>query len=183
MTNSLDNSGVSSVISIRVPDFVKRELQQISESNHITINANISKILIQYVEWNQFVGDSGFIYSNRSFLKEILNLVEMKDIRRISQQYCVESLKTSIMFIHGEINKNTLIKTLESWLRTSYIPFRHIEKNGNSKYVVQHGLGEKWSRYLSVVIESIAHEIRCNVEALPENDMLTFSIFKKIDGF
>lgn len=178
MEKMLENTTHSTVISIRVPDFVKKELQQDSESNHITINANIAKILIQYIEWNQFVQDSGFVYTNRTFLKELLQIVDIKEIEKISKIHCVDSLKTSIMYIHGEINKNTLVKTLESWLRTSYIPYRHIEKNGSTNYVIQHGLGEKWSKYLAVVIETIAHEIGWKTSLSSGKDTLSFCIIK-----
>ncbi|MCV0373625.1 MAG: hypothetical protein K5793_08755 [Nitrosarchaeum sp.] len=179
MGDSYDHTSSSSVITIRVPDFIKQELSNISESNHLTLNANIAKILTQYIEWEQFVGDSGFVYTNKVFLKQLFKSVDEKEIRRIAKDYCVESLKTSVLYIHGEITNNTLIKTIEGWFRTSHIPFRHIEKHGTTNYIAQHGLGKKWSLYIFTVIETIAHEIGYAVEGQQEQNSVSFTIKKQ----
>lgn len=166
----------TSVITIRVPDFIKNELLNISESNHLTLNANIAKILIQYIEWEQFVEDAGFVYTNKIFLKQLFKNVDEKEIVKIAKEYCVESLKTSVLYIHGELNKNTLLKTIESWLRTSHIPFRCIQKHDEPHYVIQHSLGKKWSLYLNTVIETIANEVDCKVNSQLEHRALSFSL-------
>jgi hypothetical protein len=178
MKEMQEDSSQTSIISVRVPDFIKKELQQNSDTNHITLNALIAKILIQHIEWSQFVQDSGFVYTNRTFLKQMFEITDIKEIEKIAEKYCAPSLKTSIMYMHGDFNNNTFIKTLESWLRTSHIPYRRIEKNESVRHVIQHDLGIKWSKYLHVVIEIISNELGYSVDAKIEEDMLTFSMKK-----
>ncbi|MFB5605665.1 MAG: hypothetical protein ACE5R5_05130 [Nitrosarchaeum sp.] len=175
-----EDSSQTSIISVRVPDFIKKELQQESETSHITLNAMIAKILIQYIEWNQFVQESGFVYTNRTFLKQLFEITDIKEIEKIAEKYCAPSLKTSITYIHGDFNNNTFIKTLESWLRTSHIPYRRIEKNESVRHVIQHGLGIKWSRYLLVVIKIISNDLGYSVDANIEDNTLSFSMNKTV---
>lgn len=177
-TNNTENISSSSVITIRVPDFIKEELLEISKSNHLTLNANIAQILTKYIEWEQFVNDSGFVYTNKIFLKQLFKKINEKEILEIAEKYCVDTLKTSMLYIHGDLNKNTFLKTLDSWLRTSHIPFRHLEKNNQEICVIQHGLGKKWSLYLSTVIETISHDLGYAVELKQESDTLSFYLKK-----
>lgn len=176
MGYSHNNTNQTTVITIRIPNSVKTELQSDSETNHITLNANITKILIQHIERDRFIRDTEFICTNRLFLKQLFSITDLEDIEKIARKYCADNLKTTIVYMHGELNYNTFLQTLESWLRISGISFRRIENNDNVRYIVHHGLGKKWSHYLLAAMQTVAQEIGYEVDSKVEDSTLLFSL-------
>jgi len=78
----------------------------------------------------------------------------------IAVTVCRGAMKDATIYMYGEMTVDTFIKSLDSWLAASHIPFRHIKNNDEDKYVIQHELGNVFSSYLITVINAILNEFK-----------------------
>jgi len=164
----------TSILSIRISDEIKKELEQESELNGTALNTLVSQVLTRHTEWDRFAKDMGFIFSTRKFLKGILESVSVETVQKIASTVCKDAVKEVIKFSFSEITFETFVKTIRIWLAASDIPFRFIQNDSDvgGKFIVQHELGEKYSFYLKTMSETLLHEIGFNVydlEITPDN--------------
>ena len=87
------------------------------------------------------------------------------------------TLKNTVLFIHGEINLSNILSVLDIWLNTCNIPFRHFTDFHIEKYVITHNMGKRFSVYLDVSINSVLNEIRyATNNKIVDESRITFEI-------
>ena len=150
----------SAIISVRVDADTKNNLEIESEMKSMTLNTLIGQILTKHTSWDRFAEDIGFVFLTKPFLRAILSHVPEKEMTNIAVTVCRGAMKDATIYMHGEMTIDTFVKTLDSWLAASHIPFRHIKDDNTDKYVVQHELGNVFSQYLVTVINSILNEFK-----------------------
>jgi hypothetical protein len=169
----------TSIISVRVGDEIKNKLEVESEMDNISLNTLISQILYKHVQWDRFAEDIGFVFLTKPFLRALLQNIDETTITTIAVSTCRGAIRDAVIYMKGELTVGSFLEALDTWLGASHIPFRHIEKNGTDKYVIQHDLGKKWSIYLSAVINSILNEIGFAARnQKSEEQSLTFEVEK-----
>ena len=148
----------SAIISVRVDEDTKNKLEIESEMKGMTLNTLIGQIITKHTSWDRFAEDIGFVFLTKPFLRAILSHVPEKEMTTIAVTVCRGAMKDATIFMYGEITLDTYIKSLDAWLAASHIPFRHIKDNDEDKYVIQHELGNVFSKYLVTVINAILNE-------------------------
>ena len=127
----------------------------------MTLNTLIGQIITKHTSWDKFAEDIGFVFVTKPFLRAILSHVTEKEMANIAVTVCRGAMKDATIYMYGELTMDTFIKSLDSWLAASHIPFRHIHDDDADKYVIQHELGNVFSNYLITVINSILNEFKC----------------------
>ena len=153
----------SAIISVRVDADTKNKLEIESEMKSMTLNTLIGQIITKHVSWDRFAEDIGFVFLTKPFLRAILSHVPEKEMTTIAVTVCRGAMKDATIYMHGELTLDTFIKSLDSWLAASHIPFRHIKDNDTDKYVIQHELGKVFSQYLVTVINAILNEFKFRI--------------------
>lgn len=70
----------TSVISVRIPEEIKEKLENESKIANLTLNTMIGQILSRFVSWDRFAEDTGFVFIQKHFLKDLLvEINEKKD--------------------------------------------------------------------------------------------------------
>ena len=128
----------------------------------MTLNTLIGQIITKHTSWDRFAEDIGFVFLTKPFLRAILSHVPEKEMTTIAVTVCRGAMKDATIYMYGELTMDTFIKSLDSWLAASHIPFRHIHDDDDdvNKYVVQHELGNVFSSYLVTVINAILNEFK-----------------------
>lgn len=165
------------VITARVTDDIKEKLENECELQGTTLNSLTSKILTKHVMWDRFAHDIGFVTVTRPFIRALMDEVDEKTIQTIAASMCSDAVSDAILFIEGEMNKDSLVKVLDLWFTASNIPFRHIIISHGDNYIVHHGLGVKWSLYIETVVSTILNKIGCLMKDQKINDhTISFNI-------
>ena len=73
------------------------------------------------------------------------------------------AIRDAVLFLKGDMNIESMLEAFDLWFEASHIPFRHIKNHKTDRYVVQHGLGKKWSIYITAVVNSLLNEIEYKV--------------------
>ena len=169
----------SAIISVRVDTDTKNKLEIESEMKGMTLNTLIGQIITKHTSWDRFAEDIGFVFLTKPFLRAILSHVPEKEMTTIAVTVCRGAMKDATIFMYGEITLDTYIKSLDAWLAASHIPFRHIKDNDEDKYVIQHELGNVFSKYLVTVINAILNEFTfCIAKQDLTDQSVSFSIDK-----
>ena len=169
----------SAIISVRVDADTKNKLEIESEMKGMTLNTLIGQIITKHTSWDRFAEDIGFVFLTKPFLRAILSHVPDKEIINIAVTVCRGAMKDATIYMYGEITVDTFMKSLDSWLAASHIPFRHIKDNDEDKYVIQHELGNVFSKYLVTVINAILNEFTFCISKQDLTDQsVSFSIDK-----
>ena len=150
----------SAIISVRVDADTKNKLEIESEMKNMSLNTLIGQIITKHTSWDRFAEDIGFVFLTKPFLRAILSHVSEKEMINIAVTICRGAMKDATIYMYGEITVDTFLKTLDSWFVASHIPFRHIKDNDEDKYVIQHELGNVFSKYLVTVINAILNEFK-----------------------
>ena len=153
----------TSIITSRVREDVKEKLEAECKSKNVSLNTLIGQILSKHVDWDRFAEDVGFAFTSKGDLKAFLESIPEKQIEKIAQTQGKDAMKNSIDFIQGEINFENFIKTLDLWLGSSNIPFRHITRTDAEKFIIQHTLGMKWSLYIITLVETFSSDFNHRV--------------------
>ncbi|TAK26662.1 MAG: hypothetical protein EPO37_01355 [Nitrosarchaeum sp.] len=169
----------SAIISVRVDADTKNKLEIESEMKSMTLNTLIGQIITKHVSWDRFAEDIGFVFLTKPFLRAILSHVPEKEMTTIAVTVCRGAMKDATVYMYGELTVDTFIKSLDSWLAASHIPFRHIKDDDNTdKYVIQHELGNVFSQYLVTVINAILNEFKFRIH---KQELTDQSVSFKID--
>lgn len=139
----------------------------------ISLNTLISQILVRHVEWDRFAEDVGFASVTKPFLRAILEQVDDKTLTTIAVSACRGAMKDAMIYMTGKLNFEGFVHTIDRWLQAAHVPYRHIQKNGDHSYIIQHGLSFKWSVYFATVVNSVLNEIgyKTTEQRLDENSM------------
>jgi hypothetical protein len=169
----------SAIISVRVDADTKNKLEIESEMKGMTLNTLIGQIITKHTSWDRFAEDIGFVFLTKPFLRAILSHVPEKEMTNIAVTVCRGAMKDATIYMYGELTVDTYIKSLDAWLAASHIPFRHIKNDDEDKYVIQHELGNVFSKYLVTVINSILNEFTfCIAKQDLTDQSVSFSIDK-----
>lgn len=153
------SSKKTSIISVRVDESIKERLGIESELENLTLNTLIGRILKRHVEWEKFAEDIGFVSSTKPFLRSLLDSVTDAKIEEIARTTCKSAFRDAVIYRGGKLSVFEFLKTLDLWLSSSHIPFRHIVKDVSERYIIQHELGKRWSLYIITLISSILEEL------------------------
>ena len=169
----------SAIISVRVDADTKNKLEIESEMKNMSLNTLIGQIITEHTSWDRFAEDIGFVFLTKPFLRAILSHVPEKEMITIAVTVCRGALKDATIYMYGELTVDTFIKSLDSWLAASHIPFRHIKDDDTDKYVIQHELGNVFSNYLVTVINAILNEFKFRIHKQELTDQsVSFEIDK-----
>ncbi len=154
----------SAVITARVSEEIKNKLENEAEMKGSTVNTLTSNILTKHVSWDRFAEDIGFVFLTKPFLRALLDEVDDKTIKLIATTICRSAIRDAVLFLKGDLNKETIIDAFDLWFGASHMPFRHIKKENIDRYIIQHGLGTKWSIYIGAVVSILLGEVEYKVE-------------------
>ena len=169
----------SAIISVRVDADTKNKLEIESEMKNMSLNTLIGQIITKHTSWDRFAEDIGFVFLTKPFLRAILSHVPEKEMITIAVTVCRGAMKDATIYMNSELTVDNFIKSPDSWLAASHIPFRHIKDDDTDKYVIQHELGNVFSNYLVTVINAILNEFKFRIHKQELTDQsVSFEIDK-----
>jgi len=176
----MSNKKKTEIISIRVDGLVKNNLNEECDFKKMTLNSLISQILSKYVERGALYKDVGFMSVRKSLLKILFQQISESCIKKISQTSGKEFFKETVLYLYGEYDKNSVIKTLDSWFDVSNIPFRKIDNIDSTKFIIHHELGSEWTLYFITMMKSIFDELNIKSSNYVKTiHSVSFNIYKK----
>jgi hypothetical protein len=172
-----DSSGFVHV-SLRIPEELRKRLNEEAKSRHITLNSLISAILAKYDAFDKILEGTNAIPLSEAFFEELLETTSMEEIESIANKLGAKVVRRSFAFRGIEFNLDNLIEFYFKPLseHSGWYRFNAYVVGTNRKLVFTHSHGPKWTaflrRYYAAIIRSATG---VEPDATVEDGVLTFT--------
>ncbi|MCH7969291.1 MAG: hypothetical protein IH841_08635 [Thaumarchaeota archaeon] len=144
-------------ITYRLPERIVEELETEAMQKNISQNVLVKQILEKFIQWDRFSDKIGMIPVPKSILEALGVDMEGKDIDEIIN-VIKPVIKDNVMFIKGDYDLKRCIETLEDYMRASGMKSDHRIEGNLHHFIIQHGLGMKWSVFTEQLLKEIFHD-------------------------
>jgi len=93
-----DSSGFVHV-SLRIPEELRKRLNEEAKSRHITLNSLISAILAKYDAFDKILEGTNAIPLSEAFFEELLETTSMEEIESIANKLGAKVVRRSFAFV------------------------------------------------------------------------------------
>lgn len=153
-------SDKTETITFRLKSSLINELKNEANSENITANSLVTKIISNHLQWERYERKVGLLPMTKPFLNEILQKLSEGDVIEIAKTIEKRQFLGIMSFIMDIKNVQDFIKILRSWLTVSWMQHTIDNKSdGNAIFKIQHDLGIKWSIYIKTLISELYLDI------------------------
>lgn len=175
-----DESNKTETITFRLKSSLINELKNEADSENITINSLVTKIISNHLQWERYERKVGLLPMTKPFLNEILQKLSEGDVVEIAKTIEKGHFLGIMSFIKDIKNVQDFIMILRSWLTVSWMQHTIDNKSdGNVIFKIQHDLGSKWSVYIKTLISEIYLDIFKEILEINLSENNVFIFFKK----
>jgi hypothetical protein len=119
-------------------------------------------------------------YIPKSFLIRLINKYTEDELCELARQTAKDDLVDISLFLRGGFSIASLADITETWLRISRMPYRYETDGNDSKIIIQHDMGLKYSH---LVREICKYLLEVAFEAKASYDITDDTLVIKIDSF
>jgi hypothetical protein len=144
-------------ITYRLPEKLIRELETEATNKGISQNVLVKQIIDQYIQWGRFSSKISMIPVPAKLLVKLGVNMEGIHLFEIIDEI-KPAIKESVMFMKGKYDLKRCIETLEDYIHASGLVSDHRIEGETHHFIIQHGLGIKWSIFTEYLLKEIFHE-------------------------
>jgi hypothetical protein len=135
-------------ITFRLKADAIARMKKEAADREIGMNTLLSQMIKHYMKWHSLAPRAGYIFVRRKFLMKLLERLSEAEVVSISEAVAKSTNKDILMVLRNKVNLANALDFIETWLGVSDIPFRHQNADNKHTFVIQHGMGRKWSVYM-----------------------------------
>ena len=149
----------TSTMTFRIDDNVLRILRSESERHQIFLNTLINQLLKRFVEWDMYESKVGMIPIAKPIVVELFNKMSKEEISKMALDIGKNAVHDISLFMKNKMDLDSFLSWFETRMNSSLTETNHSIQNGFHVYVLKHELGENWSLYHKIILQSIFNEI------------------------
>lgn len=143
----------SESVTFRISTTLLESLREESLKNNTSLNTLVSQLIIEHETWHKYSKNAGFMSIPKDFQRSLLNKVTKDEIIQITQQKA-KMCNSIVSMLRSVYSLDTFLDVIESWFKISNFSYRKDVGTDVFRLTVQHNMGEKWSVFLSTLIQS-----------------------------
>ncbi|MGN6350983.1 MAG: hypothetical protein ACTHL3_05920 [Candidatus Nitrosocosmicus sp.] len=149
----------TSTMTFRIDDNVLRILRSESERHQISLNTLINQLLKRFVEWDMYESKVGMIPIAKPIVVELFRKMSKEEISKMALDIGKNAVHDISLFMKNKMDLDSFLSWFETRMNSSLTETNHSIQNGFHVYVLKHELGENWSLYHKIILQSIFNEI------------------------
>lgn len=146
-------------ITFRLSTVLLEELRKDAELEKINLNAFVTRIFSNHVQWERYERKMGLLPMTKPFLKEVINQLTNDQIINLAQKIEKENFKNILIFMNESHDLDDFVEILRTWLTVSWMQHNIVLRNGSYHFNIQHDLGYKWSLYVQTLVSELSNDI------------------------
>lgn len=164
-------------ITFRLDREILGKLRFEAEQRGASANAVAQEIFASYYDWSANAHKAGMVPVHKMLLSFMLDKVNEKEISKIAQLFADVRLKDMMLILRNDYSLGAFLSMFEAWMKSSAIVFAKQSSNGWYSYTISHEIGNKWSAFLSIVLQSVFKKMGISqVDFEVTDNMVMFSI-------
>lgn len=169
----------SATITFRIDENYEKSLRKEAEEKRISLNALANQIFGDHVEFGQFMKKFGMIEMSKGTFRELLEILDEKDIIKFAKSIGSKEPKDFILFKWTELSPNSISEFIGMYFEYCGYGMCNIQTNESQiKVSIHHEFGKKGSLFLKSFLEAIIQstlEKEANVVTTQNSVTLKFS--------
>lgn len=166
-------------ITFRLDNKNLESLEKIADSQSITLNSLVNKVIQDHVNWHALSAQSGLISFPKGLVKKLIADKSEPQIEKIAKQVVEKDMEDIMLLMRGRFTVDTFINIVETWAKVSHMSFNHDQNDGRHEIVLKHDLGPKWSVYLSKFYQIIFDNLEAKCDAKSTSNSVVLEIDSK----
>jgi hypothetical protein len=166
-------------ITFRLPVPLLNELRKDAKLEKMNLNAFVTKIFANHVEWERYERKMGLLPMTKPFLKAVINRMNDEEIIHLAEKIEKQNLKNIFTFMRESHDVSDFMEILRSWLTVSWMDHTIVIRNDSYYLNIQHDLVIKWSLYVKTLVSELYQDILEKRVAIDITDSLISFIFSK----
>jgi hypothetical protein len=165
--------------TFRLDKLVLYYLRREAESKQVSLSTLLNQVARAHVEWHANATSAGFMPIRRKVVKAIFDPLTKEQIDSLASDVSRGLVDETMMIMLKERTEESILELFERWIKFSGFNY-HYETSSDSTsriFVIQHNMGEKWSYYLSKLIENVAADF---TSIKPESQVTENALFIRI---
>jgi hypothetical protein len=151
--------GKTETITFRLPTALIEELRGDAEMEGVSLNSYAAKIFSNHVQWERYERKVGLLPMTEAFLREVLAQMSDEQVMNLAQRLEKQKFKNILAFMKDSPSVADFVELIRTWLNVSWMQQSVEVRDGDFRFKIQHGLGNKWSLYVKTLITELAQDV------------------------
>lgn len=146
-------------ITLRLEAELLNKLRKESEEKLVSLNTLATQIIKLYIKWYSPAQRAGIMFIPKCFLQSIMETLADYEIGKISDQFSKSGYQESLFLMSKEYSLPAILDLFDAWLHVSNMQYSREVNEGTLTYIINHGLGKKWSLLLENSFRHLVNDL------------------------
>ena len=138
-------------LTLRLDKGLLDKLRKESEQKMVSINSLANQIISSYIKWYSPAQRAGITFVPKSVLIPIIDSLAEYQIANVAEEFRKNGYEETLLMMSNEYSLSVILDLFDSWLSVSNMQFNREASENSVKYIINHGMGKKWSLFLEKV--------------------------------
>ena len=148
----------TTTVTFRIGKNIIDLLHKMSEREKISLNALVTRILNEYVEWEQYENKTGMVSLPGPVISELFGKMNEEEIIALAENLGKKAMLDIALFMNNIGDLDSFLRWFEIRMQNSSIQINRTLGNNIDYYALKHDLGRNWSLYYKTILESILRD-------------------------
>lgn len=177
----LKSNSPSRTITFRIDGDIFNKLEKEAERREISLNTLSNQVFRSFLEWDRLQPEAGMIPIAKPVIAELFGEMSKEQIEKLAKRVGKNTMHDMVLFMKKNMDIHSFLSWLEMWAKkNSSAGFScTTAENGFQTCIMKHDLGENYSLYHKIVLETLFNEIlRKPIHITMNTDTIVFKIKK-----
>ncbi len=138
-------------LTLRIDKGLLDKLRKESEQKMVSINSLTNQIIKSYIKWYSPAQRAGIMSVPKCLLIPLINNLAEYQILNIADEFRKSGYEETLLMMSKEYSLPVILDLFDSWLNVSNMQFDRESSENSLTYIINHGMGKKWSLFLEKV--------------------------------
>ena len=138
-------------LTLRIDKGLLDKLRKESELKMVSINSLTNQIIKSYIKWYSPAQRAGIMFVPKCVLIPVINNLAEYQILNIADEFRKSGYEETLLMMSKEYSLPVILDLFDSWLNVSNMQFDRESSENSLTYIINHGMGKKWSLFLEKV--------------------------------
>jgi hypothetical protein len=164
-------------LTLRIDKGLLDKLRKESEQKMVSINSLTNQIIKSYIKWYSPAQRAGIMFVPKCLLIPLINNLAEYQILNIADEFKKSGYEETLLMMSKEYSLPVILDLFDSWLNVSNMQFDRESSENSLTYIINHGMGKKWSLFLEKVFWYIVKDLEITGATFDVTDgTVTFKI-------
>ena len=138
-------------LTLRIDKDLLDKLRKESEQKMVSINTLTNLIIKSYIKWYSPAQRAEIMSVPKSVLIAIIDNLADYQMESVADKFRKSGYEETLLMMSKEYSLPVVLDLFDSWLNVSNMQFNRESSEDSLTYIINHGVGKKWSLFLEKV--------------------------------